>query len=116
MASQLETDEAGSNRQPDEDEGGVDDELDVSEVYEPEPELPISDKVHDQALVLIAVLIGVGALVLILGLNLLDATGILGESCGLHLRTAQCYQQDGPDLQQKEYGPTPTLPYHFELH
>ncbi len=101
----LRADVAGGSSQPEEvdetfdeslDEGLEDDdslEDDSLErvVYEPEPEAPVGDRTHDRAVILIASLIAVGALVLILLLNLFTAAGFFGSVCTTHLRSAQCY-------------------------
>ena len=101
-------DEAGIDAQPEEDE--IDDALETDEpAPEPAPEPPISDRSRDQAVLLIALLIGVGALVVFLGLNFLAATGVLGSGCELVVsnRTAQCYSPDSPDAPRNEYVPSP---------
>ncbi|MCL5995253.1 MAG: hypothetical protein M1546_04270 [Chloroflexi bacterium] len=101
-------DEAGVDSQPEEDE--IDDALEMDEpALVPAPEPPISDRSRDRAVLLIAILIGAGALVVFLGLNFLAATGILGSGCELVVssRTAQCYSPDNPDSPRNEYVPSP---------
>lgn len=109
MASQQHPtmDETGDDSEPIEDDvTEIENELNV--YIEPKPDLPIDDKTHDQTVAFIAAFICIGALILILGLNLLDTSGIFGASCGpSHLRLGQCYQPGGSDSSPYAFTPTP---------
>jgi hypothetical protein len=117
MTSHSETDDAGRNQQPE--EYDVDDALDPLDDDELEPEVVISDEVgdkdHDEAVVLIATLFGVGALVVILGLGLLDRTGLIGQGCDNHLRSAQCYSPDARPTSNNQELPAPGWPWNLEI-
>ncbi len=102
----LRADVVGGEPQPDETDESLgesyDEDLDEAQedlegdgieqiTYAPQPEVPVSDRTHDRAVILIATLIAVGAMVLILLLNLFTAAGFFGSVCTTHLRSAQCY-------------------------
>ncbi len=120
----LRADVAGANSQPtDEDEtpdelfdegfdSPDDDDSFEHALYAPEPEEPVSDETHDRAVILITVLMAVGAMVLVLLLNLMTAAGLFGSVCTTHVRTAQCYspaqEKNNPDYPGSIY---PSHPY-----
>ena len=81
---------------------------DILDQYEAPPEVPLSDAKHDQTIILLVVLVGLGMLVLMLYLNFFSVTGIFGSGCNSYLsnRIAQCYQSSYGDSLRYEYVPT----------
>jgi hypothetical protein len=78
------------------------------EHYEPAPEPPLSDAMHDRTILLMAAICTAVVLVLCVGITLLSNTGIFGADCGTipTNRTARCYQSGFPSSYSDHYAPT----------
>lgn len=85
-----------------------DDFSEWEEYYEPPPEPPLSDAMHDRVILLMAAIFTVGVLVLCFGITLLSNTGIFGADCGSvpTNRTGRCYQSGFPSSFSDHYAPT----------